>query len=269
MRWPMRPVGDGCTEWKRACTDPEIFLSGVDVESSPFFVEHPSGESGIPLLPYDACMTDIVDPGIKAYAEAHTTAPPAHLEAVAAETRASLTGPGMMVGRLEGRLLEMLVFGTGATSVLEIGTFSGYSALAMAAGLAPGGSIVTCEIDPTHAEFAKRHIAASPYADRIEVMLGPAIDTIATLPGPFDLVFIDADKASYPAYYEAVLAKLAPRGLIVADNTLWSGRILDPSDISADTEALRAFNDKAANDPRVVAVQTTVRDGVTIIRYAG
>ncbi|HEV3264985.1 MAG TPA: O-methyltransferase [Acidimicrobiales bacterium] len=214
-------------------------------------------------------MTDIVFPAIEAYAEAHTTAPPDYLEAVAAETRASLQAPGMMVGRLEGRLLELLVFGTGATSVLEIGTFSGYSALAMAAGLPPGGSIVSCEIDPVHAEFARRHIAASPYADRIEVKVGPAIDTIAGLPGPFDLVFIDADKASYPAYFEAVLAKLSPRGLIVADNTLWSGQILDPGDTSADTEALRAFNDKVATDPRVVAVQTTVRDGVTIIRRAG
>jgi caffeoyl-CoA O-methyltransferase len=214
-------------------------------------------------------MTDIVFPAIEAYAEAHTTAPPDYLEAVAAETRASLQAPGMMVGRLEGRLLELLVFGTGATSVLEIGTFRGYSALAMAAGLPPGGSIVSCEIDPVHAEFARRHIAASPYADRIEVKVGPAIDTIAGLPGPFDLVFIDADKASYPAYFEAVLAKLSPRGLIVADNTLWSGQILDPGDTSADTEALRAFNDKVATDPRVVAVQTTVRDGVTIIRRAG
>ncbi len=214
-------------------------------------------------------MTDIVLPAVEAYAEAHTTAPPDYLEALAAETRASLQAPGMMVGRLEGRLLELLVFGTGATSVLEIGTFSGYSALAMAAGLPPGGSIVTCEIDPVHADFARRHIAASPYADRIEVRVGPAIDTVAALPGPFDLVFIDADKASYPAYYEAVLAKLAPRGLIVADNTLWSGRILDPADTTADTEALRAFNDKVATDPRVVAVQTTVRDGVTIIRRAG
>ncbi len=214
-------------------------------------------------------MTDIVSPAIEAYAEAHTTAPPDYLEAVAAETRASLPAPGMMVGRLEGRLLELLVFGTGATSVLEIGTFSGYSSMAMAAGLPPGGSIVTCEINPVHAEFARRHIAASPYADRIEVRVGPAIDTIAALPGPFDLVFIDADKASYPAYYEAVLAKLSPRGLIVADNTLWSGQILDPGDTTADTEALRAFNDKVATDPRVVAVQTTVRDGVTIIRRAG
>lgn len=101
------------------------------------------------------------------------------------------------------------------------------------------------------------------------MVLGPALDTIATLPGPFDLVFIDADKAAYPDYLEAVLPKLSPRGVIAADNTLWSGRILDPSDTSEDTEALRRFNDALAVDPRVVVVQTTVRDGVTLIRRAG
>jgi caffeoyl-CoA O-methyltransferase len=139
----------------------------------------------------------------------------------------------------------------------------------MAPGLVAGGRITTCELSPVHAEFARRHIAASPYAAAIEVVVGPAIDTIAGLEGPFDFVFIDADKASYLQYFEAVLPKLAPRGLIAADNTLWSGRILDPSDTSADTVALRQFNDALAADPRVVVVQTTVRDGVTLIRHAG
>ena len=213
-------------------------------------------------------MTDIVDPTLEAYATEHTTAPPAHLEALAVDLVATLDSPQMMVGRLEGRYLEMLTFALSATSVLEIGTFGGYSAVAMAAGLAPGGRIVTCELSPVHAAFARRHIAASPYADRIEVIEGPAIETIASLAGPFDLVFIDADKAGYRAYYEAVLAKLAPRGIIAADNTLWSGRVLDPDDATVDTVALRAFNDLLATDPRVIVVQTTVRDGVTLIRRA-
>ncbi len=211
-------------------------------------------------------MTDIVDPTLEAYASEHTTAPPPFLEALASDLVATLEFPGMMVGRLEGRYLEMLTFALGARSVLEIGTFGGYSALSMAAGLAPDGRITSCEISPVHAEFARRHIAASPYAERIEVVVGPAIETIATLAGPFDLVFIDADKAAYPDYFEAVLPKLSPRGLIAADNTLWSGRILDPTDQSDDTVALRRFNDALAVDPRVVVVQTTVRDGVTLIR---
>jgi len=173
-------------------------------------------------------VTDIVDPALEAYAAEHTTAPPAHLDALAAELMQTLESPHMMVGRLEGRYLELLTFALSATSVLEVGTFGGYSALAMAAGLAPGGRIVTCELSPVHAAFARRHIAASPYADRIDVVEGPAIETIASLDGPFDFVFLDADKAGYRAYYEAVLPKLAPRGLIAADNTLWSGRLLDP-----------------------------------------
>jgi caffeoyl-CoA O-methyltransferase len=214
-------------------------------------------------------VTDIVDPALESYAEAHTTAPPPYLDALATELRVTLDSPHMMVGRLEGRYLEMLVYALGARSVLEIGTFGGYSSLAMAPGLAPGGRIVSCEISPVHAEFARRHIAASPYAGSIEVVVGPALETIATLPGPFDLVFIDADKAAYPEYFEAVLGKLAPRGLIAADNTLWSGHVLDPSDTTEDTEALRRFNDALATDPRVVVVQTTVRDGVTLIRRAG
>lgn len=214
-------------------------------------------------------MTDIVDPALEAYATDHTTPPPPHLEALAEDLRATLDYPGMMVGPLEGRFLELLAFALSARSVLEIGTFGGYSALAMAAGLPPGGTITTCELSPVHAAFARRHIASSPFADRIEVVEGPALETLSGLTGPFDLVFIDADKAGYPAYLEAVLPKLAPRGLVAVDNTLWSGRALDPGDTSEDTEALRRFNDAVASDPRLVAVQTTVRDGVTLIRKAG
>ncbi len=211
-------------------------------------------------------MPDIVDPAVEAYAVAHTTPEADHVRAAAAGVRAELAAPGMMVGLLEGRFLEMLVFALRATAVLEIGTFGGYSALAMAEGLPAGGRITTCELDPTHAALARRHVAASPHAGRIEVVEGPALETVRSLAGPFDLVFIDADKGSYLDYYEAVLPKLAPHGLLVADNTLWSGRVLDRSDRSEDTEALRAFNDRVAGDDRVVAVQTTVRDGVTLIR---
>jgi len=174
----------------------------------------------------------------------------------------------MMVGVLEGRFLEFLVFMTGARRVLEIGTFTGYSALSMAAALPPDGRVVTCDIDPVTNAIARRHVLSSPFADRIDLRLGPALDTIAALDGPFDLVFVDADKESYLAYYEAVLPKLADRGVIVVDNVLWSGRVLDPSDQTADTRAIRAFNEAVVADPRVVCVMTTVRDGVTLIRRA-
>jgi caffeoyl-CoA O-methyltransferase len=211
-------------------------------------------------------MSDITDPVLEAYAEAHTTAPEAHLLALAEETRATLMAPQMMVGALEGRFLEMLVYALRPAWVLEIGTFSGYSALSMAAGLAPGGRITTCELSPQHAAVAQAHIARSPYANRIEVIEGRALDTVASLDGPFDFVFIDADKTNYLAYFEAVLPKLAPGGLIAVDNTLWGGNVVHEDDQSDDTRAIRAFNDAVVGDPRVVCVQLTVRDGVTLIR---
>ncbi len=211
-------------------------------------------------------MTDLVDPAALAYAEAHSTEPPPHLVRVDEATRRDFAAWGMMVGRQEGRFLELMVFASGATRVLEIGTFTGYSALAMAAGLAPGGSITSLEVSPEHAAVARANIAASPYAARIEVIEGPALDSLASLPGPFDLVFIDADKPGYDAYFEAVLPKLAPRGVILADNTLFSGEVLPGAEAGANAQALRAFNDKLVADPRVVCVLTTIRDGVTIIR---
>lgn len=214
-------------------------------------------------------MSPIVDPAVEAYVEAHSSPPPAHLAALAAETRASLRAPQMLTGAVEGRFLELLVWCSGARQVLEIGTYSGYSALAMAAGLPAGGRIVTCEIDTEHADFARRHIAQSPHAEAIEVRLGPALETIESLPGPFDLVFIDADKESYPDYYEATLPKLAERGLLVIDNTLRGGGVLAPDDADKRTRGMAAFNERVLSDPRVTSVLLSVRDGVTLVRRAG
>lgn len=211
-------------------------------------------------------MPGFVEEAVEQYALAHTTAPNAGMAELQREALASLSSPQMLSGLVEGRLLELLVWSTQARSVLEIGTYAGYSALSMAAGLPPEGRILTCEISEEHAEFARRHIAASPYAERIEVLVGPALETIAGLPGPFDLVFIDADKTGYDAYYERVLGKLSPNGLIAVDNTLWSGRVLDTAAAEADTRALAAFNDKLSADERVSCVMLTVRDGITLIR---
>jgi caffeoyl-CoA O-methyltransferase len=176
----------------------------------------------------------------------------------------------MMVGRQEGRFLELLVFATQASSVLEIGTFTGYSAIAMAAGLGRDGAIISLEVDPHHAQVARGNIAAAGLESHISVIEGPALRSLQELQGPFDLVFIDADKVSYDAYFEAVLPKLAPHGLIVVDNTLQRGGVLaSEPDPHEGARALRAFNDKVVNDPRVVCVLTTIRDGVTLIRRAG
>jgi caffeoyl-CoA O-methyltransferase len=210
----------------------------------------------------------LVNDAVEAYAAAHTTAPAAHLQELERETRESLSAPQMLTGAVEGRFLEMLVFLRRPRLVLEIGTYSGYSALAMAAALPADGRIVTLELSDEHADFAERHIAAAGLADRIEVRRGRAIDSLATLDGPFDLVFIDADKGGYRDYYEAVLPKLAGDGLIVVDNVLWSGRVAQPeSDEDEDnTRKLRAFNDHVAADERVVSVMLTVRDGVMLVR---
>src|SRR5829696_5323686 len=167
-----------------------------------------------------------------------------------------------------GRFLTAVVAMLRPSTVLEIGTFTGYSSLSMAEALPPGGRIITCDISEEHVAIAREHIGASPYADRIEIRVGPAIETIAGLDGPFDLVFIDADKAGYLGYYEAVLPKLAPDGVILADNVLWSGRLVEgpTPDEDASTRALREFNDHLVADERVEVVMLTIRDGVSIIR---
>jgi predicted O-methyltransferase YrrM len=216
-----------------------------------------------------AVMTDIeiADPRVEQYAVEHTTPEPPWFATLAEETRNATRAPTMMVGTLEGRLLTALVAMLRPRSVLEIGTFTGYSALSMAEALPPDGRIVTCDISEEHLAIARRHIAASPYAGVIEIRSGPALETIATLPGPFDLVFIDADKTSYSAYFEATLAKLAPDGVILVDNVLWSGRVLDPAITEPDTAAIKAFNDQVLADDRVEVVMLTVRDGVSLIRH--
>ncbi len=212
----------------------------------------------------------LVPGAVEAYAEAHTTPPPAHLAELARATRETMSSPQMLTGAIEGRLLETLVFLARPRLVLEIGTYSGYGALSMAGALPEGARLVTCEVDDERADMAERHIAAAGLDDRVEVRRGPAIDTIAALDGPLDLVFVDADKTAYHDYYEAVLPKLSDHGLIAVDNVLWSGRVAEEASAedSGSTLALRAFNDHVAADERTVSVMLTVRDGLTLIRRA-
>jgi caffeoyl-CoA O-methyltransferase len=212
-------------------------------------------------------MPSLQLPGIEEYCEAHTSPESAHLATVAANTLRESPAARMMVGQLEGGFLRILVHAIRPAHILEIGTFTGYSAVAMAEALPPGGRITTCDIDPVHAAIAQRHFVLAGVADRVTLKLGPALATIANLPGPFDLVFIDADKGNYRNYYEAVLPKLAPHGLIAVDNVLWTGEVLKSGDgLSEDTHAMQAFNDFVASDPRVECVMLPLRDGVTLIR---
>lgn len=212
----------------------------------------------------------LVPDAVEAYAQAHTTPPPPHLDALAAETHETLSSPQMLTGAIEGRLLQTLVFLARPSLVLEIGTFSGYSALSMAPALPTGAHLITCEIDDTHADVAERHIGAAGYGAQISVRRGPALDTIATIEEPLDLVFIDADKTGYLDYYEACVPKLSEHGLIAVDNVLWSGRVASPpsDDDDESTRALREFNSHVTADERTVNVLLTVRDGLMLVRRA-
>jgi caffeoyl-CoA O-methyltransferase len=211
-------------------------------------------------------VADIVAEKIERYAEAHTTPPSELQRRLAEETRETLRSPSMLTGVVEGRLLEFLVFALRPQRVLELGTYSGYSSLSVASALPPGGHIDTCEVDETHAAVARRYLDEAGVGDRVTIHLGPALETIERLEGEFDLAFIDADKLNYPAYYEALLPRLSRNGLMVLDNTLWSGRVAEPDD-SPETQMFVGLNARIAADPRVVAVVLTVRDGVTLVRH--
>jgi caffeoyl-CoA O-methyltransferase len=172
----------------------------------------------------------------------------------------------MQVGRVEGTLLKLLVGLCGARRVLEIGTFTGFSGLCMAEALPDDGELITCDVDPVATGLARRYFDSSPHGRKITIRLAPALETLRALAGsaPFDLCFIDADKGNYLAYYEAVLPLLRRGGLIVADNMLWSGRVLAPS--SVDDHAIVALNAHIVADERVENVLLTVRDGIMLAR---
>ena len=205
---------------------------------------------------------DIVDPRLEEYVEQLTTPHEELLAELSKEAASELGSAQMLTGPVAGRFLELLVWFGRPRRVLEIGTFAGHSALAMAAALPEGGRIDTCELDPERAAFAQRYFDRSPFGSRITLHLGPALETIDKLDGEFDFVFIDAEKEGYVGYYEAVLPRLAHHGLIVADNTLWSGAVLDGEG------PIVAFNDHVAVDARSVQVILSVRDGMTLIRRA-
>jgi caffeoyl-CoA O-methyltransferase len=209
-------------------------------------------------------MAELIAQTAVDYANAHTTAFAGATDAAAAWTRENASSPRMMSGLAEARLLEVLIVVGGARFVLEIGTFTGVGTLAMAAAVPQGGRVTTLEVDPDNAAAARRHIDASPYADRIELIVGDALQTLAALPGPFDLVYVDAWKSDYPAYYDAVFPKLAERGVIVADNLFRDGAALDPSADDEGTKGIREFARRVQQDTRVHNVVLTVGDGVML-----
>jgi caffeoyl-CoA O-methyltransferase len=173
--------------------------------------------------------------------------------------------PPISVSADEGRLLQVLLTSIGAKRVLEVGTLGGYSAIWMARALPSDGELLTIEIDPKHAEFARRYVERAGLADRIEIRIGRALDVLPSLDGErFDAVFIDADKEPMPTYFEWALRLLRPGGLVIADNTLWGGRVYEESERDEKTLAVREFNRRIATDPRVLAILVPTHDGVAI-----
>lgn len=182
------------------------------------------------------------------------------------ETYAKTEFPQMLVGQVEGRLLKMLVQLVGARYALEVGTFTGYSALSIAEGLPEDGRLITCDINEKSTAIARKYFARSPHGHKITLKMGYALDTIKGLPDGIDFAFIDADKENYKNYYEAILPKLRRGGIIVIDNCLWSGQVLHPSPSDLETYTIAQTNELASRDERVENVLLSIRDGVNIIR---
>jgi caffeoyl-CoA O-methyltransferase len=207
----------------------------------------------------------IVNEDVERYALEHTTPDAEFFRRLEEETRAISDWPQMMVGPLEGQFLGLLVGLSGAQQVLEIGTFTGYSSISMALNLPEGGRIISLDVNEETTAVARRYAKEAGVDDRIDYRVGPALEALEALDGQFDFVFIDADKENYVNYYGAVLPKLAERGFIVADNVLWSGRVVEDGGDES-TQAIKAFNEHVASDDRVESLMLTVRDGMTLIR---
>lgn len=204
---------------------------------------------------------------LEEYISTHSTPENDILASITRETHLHVLNPHMLSGHVQGRVLSMISHMLRPKRILELGTFTGYSALCLAEGLEEGGKLVTIEHNDELEEMIRRNFARSPLGERIELRIGDCILEIEKLEGPFDLVFIDADKREYCAYLEALYPLVPVGGFILADNTLWDGHIVDPAyDKDKQTLGLRAFNDHVAADERFEQVILPLRDGLTIIR---
>lgn len=206
----------------------------------------------------------IIDPDIETYAERHTTEESAIIHELVDASEQELEHIDMLSGRVVGRFLAMMVRISAARRILEIGTFSGYSALYMAEAIPPDGELITCEYNERYEALARSFFEKSEHGKKISLKMGPALETIEELEGTFDLVFLDADKVNYPEYYRKVIPLLRSGGLLIVDNVLWSGTVLDPEDDKA--LAIDKLNKMIADDARVEQVLLTVRDGLSLVR---
>jgi caffeoyl-CoA O-methyltransferase len=211
-------------------------------------------------------MNMLIAPDIEAYAQANSMPESEVCQALREETQRTMEDAQMLVGPLEGAFLKMVAQLVGARRVLEIGTFTGYSALCLAEALPVDGTVVSCDIDEDSVAVARRYMDRVPYGKKIEVRIGPALETMKTLTGPFDLIFIDADKANYVNYYRRALDLLSANGVILIDNVLWSGEVLKQPPPDERTAAIQELNRAVAQDSRVNAVLVTIRDGVLVVK---
>jgi caffeoyl-CoA O-methyltransferase len=230
---------------------------------TPHAVSHAAGELS---NREDAFMNALVSAEIEAYATAHSMKESEVCRAVRAETLKQMDCPQMIVGPLEGAFLKMVSQLVRATHVLEIGMFTGYSALCFAEALPEGGTVTTCEIDEKAAAVARRYFATSAHGRKIEIRMGPAIETMRTLDRNYDVIFIDADKHNYVNYYRRAKELIAPQGVILIDNVLWDGDVLLQPPPDERTAAIQEVNRIAASDPDVSAVLLTIRDGLLLVR---
>lgn len=210
---------------------------------------------------------EFIDPDLLRYAEEHSSEEPTVLQKLNRETHLKIMQPRMLSGHLQGRFLSMISKLMRPKSILEIGTYTGYSALCLAEGLASDGLLHTIDNNPEREAFVRSFIREAGMENQIQLHTGDARTCIPEIPGEFDLVFIDADKENYSLYYDMVIERVAPGGLILADNVLWSGKVIRPvKESDTDTIALLEFNRKLRNDPRVEVVLLPLRDGITMAR---
>jgi caffeoyl-CoA O-methyltransferase len=204
---------------------------------------------------------------ITAYSEEHSSEEPEILKKLNRETHIKVMQPRMLSGHLQGRILSLLSKLLNPTSVLEIGTYTGYSALCLAEGLSQNGIVHTIEKNPERAEMVQRYITEAGFESKIKTYIGDAAEVIPSIDGMFDLVFIDADKSNYSLYFDLVIDRMRPGGIILTDNVLWSGKVVEPIDPrDADTIDMLEFNRKLKNDPRIEVVLLPVRDGLSVAR---
>lgn len=211
-------------------------------------------------------MKTLVSEEIEAYATTHSMPESEVCLALREETHRRMEYPQMLVGPLEGAFLKMMAQLVRARRVLEIGMFTGYSALCFAEALPTDGTVTTCEIDEPSATLARTFFSRSAVGNKIDIRMGPALETMRGLSGPFDLIFIDADKINYLNYYRRALDLISPQGVILIDNVLWNGDVLKQPPPDEQTAAIQELNRVVATDPRVTAVLVTIRDGLLVIR---